>query len=251
VTLKLIAQRLLRAAWVVLAFVAGLLIITLTSMVIKHVAPVRGRKFLLTTKRLWCVSLVWILGVRIKRQGQQMAAPGLMVSNHISWLDIIVLGTQGHVSFVAKQEVAEWPVVGYLAGRSGTLFLRRGDRDSAREVSAEMSARIRAGEFVVFFPEGTSSNGASVLRFHGRLFQPALDAGVDVQAIGIAYRGAAHSVVPFVGDDEFLPNLWRVMALPEIQVDLYFCPPVASVNQDRKGLADCTHQQIRDALHLD
>lgn len=233
-----------------LAFMAGFLIITCISLFLRPMDPDTAEQALRRSKRLWCAWLIKILGVHIRQHGTAMPQCGLLVCNHISWLDIIVLGAQGQFSFVSKHEVAEWPVVGYLAERAGTLFLRRGNRDSARDICNAMTQRLNRGEYMAFFPEGTSSTGSSVLRFHNRLFQVAIDAGVQVQATALAYRGTAHTVVPFVGDDEFLPHLWQVLALPEIQVDLFFCEPISTEHQDRKALAEHTRAQITEALQL-
>lgn len=246
--LKPTSQRLLRAAGVVLAFIAGFLLTASITFLLKPLAPERATRRIYRAKRLWCRVLLRILGVRVRQQGQVMPSPGLVVSNHVSWLDIIVLGAQGDLNFVSKHEVAEWPVVGYLASHTGTLFLRRGNRDSSREILDAMTRRLLLGEYMVFFPEGTSTTGTSVLRFHNRLFQAALDAGVDVQAVSLSYREAATTVVPFVGDDEFLPHLWQVLALPDIPVDLSWCDPVPPENQDRKSLASLTHTQVSAAV---
>lgn len=241
-------RRLLRATGVVIAFLIGLLITATVSVLLKPVAPGFAGRILRTAKRLWCIYVCAMLGVRIRQRGTPLSTPGLTVSNHISWLDIIILGALGPFGFVSKHEVAEWPVVGYLARRTGTLFLQRGDRESTRRVTDDMTSRLKNGDFLVFFPEGTSSPGTCVLRFHARLFQPALDAGVDVQAVGIAYRDASRSIAPFVGDDEFLPHLWQVMALDDIPVDVIFCEPLKTEQQNRKTLSEHTHRQVVDAL---
>lgn len=242
-------RRLFRATAVVLAFLIGVLITSTLPFLLSPLAPKKANRILKSFVQAWCKNVRSALGVRIRQQGvSPMDTPGLIVSNHISWLDIIVLGSTGPFAFVSKYEVAEWPVVGYLAIQAGTLFLRRGDRESTRAVCSDMTARLTGGDHLVFFPEGTSSPGTSVLRFHARLFQAALDAGVEVQAVGIAYRNEAGTVVPFVGDDEFLPHLWRVMALPRIEVDLFFCEPLPTEALDRKKLSELTYQQIVTAL---
>ena len=249
-TLIPILRRLPRATGVAIAFIVGILITGSVSLVLKPLAPNRADRLLKSAKQRWCTYICNVLGVRIRQHGNLLPTSGLIVSNHISWLDIIVLGALGPFGFVSKYEVVEWPVVGYLASQTGTLFLRRGDRDSTRLIASDMTSRLRSGDYLVFFPEGTSTSGADVLRFHASLFQPALNAAVAVQAAGIAYRDAAHTVVPFVGDDEFLPHLWQVMALPHITVDVFFCEPVTTGQTDRKALSELTHRQIVAALRL-
>lgn len=238
----------LKAGLIGLAFLAGLFAVT----VVFPAAEVCGRS---RADRLrgriavhWYGSLARILNLRIRRVGMPLANPGLLVANHVSWLDIVVLGSQAPVDFIAKQEVAEWPVVGYLGRHVGTLFVRRGDPASTRRTGEEMVWRLRRGRRLALFPEGTSSSGEAVLRFHARLFQPALLAHVPVQAVAIAYRAEAGRFAPFVGDDAFLPHLWRLLALRAIEVDLVFHAPIPTGRSDRNTLAGLTRGQITDAL---
>ena len=184
----------------------------------------------------WHLLLTKALKIRIHRSGHIMPPPGLFVSNHISWLDIVILGSQGSFNFISKYEVAEWPVIGFLAKQSGTLFVRRGDHHSTQSTAEEMIWRLRRGRHLVLFPEGTSSPCNQVLRFHARLFQPALLANVPIQAVGLAYRNDAKVLAPFVGDDDFLPHLWRILALNQIDVELFFCEPAPAGRFDRTGL---------------
>lgn len=238
----------LKAFLIALAFLAGL-------FAVSCLFPAAGLCGARAAERLrgriaiaWYSLLARILNVKVRRTGATMATPGLTVGNHISWLDIVVLGAQAPFNFIAKREVAEWPVVGYLGRRVGTLFVSRGDRDSTLDTAEEMTWRLRRGRRLLLFPEGTSSRGDTVLRFHARLFQPALLAQAPVQAVAIAYRGEAAQLAPFVGDDDFLPHLWRLLALPEIEVDLVFFPPVAPGKFDRDGLSRHTRAQIAGAL---
>ena len=199
----------------------------------------------------WYASLLRVLRVRVAAHGRSAQEAGLCVANHLSWLDIVVLGAHRPLIFVAKSEVGEWPLVGFMARRIGTLLVRRGDIGSSRAVAERMTRLLRERRSVALFPEGTSTDGAQVLRFHPRLFGPAVRAGTPVQAIAIAYRGqhAMHRV-PFVGDDEFLPHLWRVLELPQIEAELSFCPPVAAGAIGRDASAELTRQQIVQSLAI-
>ncbi len=241
-------QQYLRAFLIGLAFLVGLWAITILVPAVGLLSPqimdrVRGRVAV-----YWYRSLARILNLRIRRIGQVMEMPGLVVGNHVSWLDIVVLGAQAPFDFIAKQEVAEWPVVGYLGRRAGTLFLRRGDPESTHEAAEEMVWRLRRGRRLMLFPEGTSSSGEEVLKFHARLFQPALLAQVPVQAVAIRYGGEARNLAPFIGDDDFLPHLWRLMALRTIEVDLVFCPRLDPGKFNRSTLAQHTRSQIEAVL---
>lgn len=234
----------LKAFLIALTFLAGLIAVSVVFPAVglfgaKLANRLRGRIAV-----HWYNVLARILNLHIRRQGSAMTPPGLTVGNHISWLDIVVLGTQAPFDFIAKREVAEWPVVGYLGRRVGTLFVRRGDRDSTLNTAEDMVWRLKRGRRLLLFPEGTSTVGHTVLRFHARLFQPAVLAQVPVQAVTLAYRGAAAESAPFVGDDDFLPHLWRLLALPRIDVDLVFHPAIPPGASDRDALARQTRGQI-------
>jgi 1-acyl-sn-glycerol-3-phosphate acyltransferase len=242
-------RRFLKAILVGLMFLAGLSIVTAVFPLLEWCGFRKAERLKGLIARGWYSLLTKILNVRVRRFGKAMQSPGLTVSNHISWLDIVILGAQGPFNFVSKREVAEWPIVGYLARQSGTLFVRRGDRDSTRITAEEMTWRLRRGQHLVLFPEGTSSRGDQILRFHARLYQPAVLANTPVQAVAIAYRGETGAAAPFVGDDDFLPHLWRMLGLSAIDVDLFFCEPIPTDGFDRGGLAQRTRGQIVEALN--
>ena len=135
----------------------------------------------------WHNRLADILGVNITVSGHRPQAPALIVSNHISWLDIIVLGGLTHTDFLSKYEVRKWPVVGWLAARAGTVFIRRGD-GQAGEISRHIADRLRKQGLLTLFPEGTTTDGRSVRPFFSRLFAAAIDTGTDVVPVALRYH---------------------------------------------------------------
>ncbi len=147
----------------------------------------------------WLRRLASILNLEVEVQGEPVAAPALWVSNHVSWMDIPVLGGVRAINFLSKAEVARWPLVGRLAQAAGTLFIQRGSGDS-EQVRAAMADALRGGRNVLFFPEGTTTDGHNVRRFFPKLFQAAIDAGCPVQPMVICYRDGAglHPVAPFI-----------------------------------------------------
>ena len=177
----------------------------------------------------------------------------MFVANHISWLDIFCIAAVCPTHFLAKQEVAAWPLFGWLSRRAGTAFIRRGGERGAAEATEQLVWRLRRGERVLVFPEGTSTAGESVRRFYPRLFQAALLARCPVQAIALRYPrpGGINRAVPFVGDDKLLPHLWRLLGEPAVDVLLCFgtvhAPPYCS----RDRLARLTHLEISSLLAMD
>ena len=154
-----------------------------------------------------------ILGVRARAGGAQPLRDGpvLVVANHVSWLDVYLLNAVlGGARHVAKSEVARWPVAGAIARGFGTFFHARGNFRDAARVKDAVAAALRAGERVVVFPEGTTSEGDDVGRFHAAFFQAAVDARVPVQAVAVRYPGAGGRPDPaaaFVGDMTFVASL--------------------------------------------
>jgi len=208
-----------------------------------------------------------ILGVTIHCHG--MVAddrPVLLVSNHISWLDIIVLSAVAPVSFVAKSEVGTWPFISWLAKLQGTMFVNREDRRSAGGTAREIMARLRDGDHIVIFAEGTSSDGNVVLPFKTSLFAAAkprgegahdLQHGIYVQSIAIAYthqQGLAlcrrgRPIVAWYGDMDIASHAWELFKRGPLDVSLRIGPPAElEAFKDRKALARHTEREVRGAV---
>lgn len=246
-----------RAALIGLMFAAGMAAVGLLFPVFRCLPLSPARRLEGAVQVAWYRGLLSILGVKVRVSGSPCADAVLWVSNHVSWLDIVLLGACRPLTFVAKREVGNWPLVGFLAKGTGTLLVRRGDLSSSGLVADRMTWLLRQGQAVALFPEGTSSTGATVLRFHARLFGPAVRVGARVQPVAIRYYGAGSEHVPFVGEDDFLPHLWRLIGERRIAVALSFCPPVAASGKARDELAVLTRSHVVSELggepadHLD
>lgn len=196
----------------------------------------------------WSRGLCWILGVRLQLKGTAHPGATLLVANHISWLDIFCIAAVCPTQFLAKQEVAEWPLFGWLCRRAGTAFIRRGGDNGAGEAMEQLVWRLRQGERALVFPEGTSTTGETVRRFHPRLFQSAILARCPVQAIALRYPQAdgVNRLVPFVDDDELLPHLWRLLGEARIEAELHFGEIHQPPHSSRDALARQTQAEISD-----
>jgi 1-acyl-sn-glycerol-3-phosphate acyltransferase len=197
------------------------------------------------TLRLLCVDVV-VRGARPAAHG-----PLLVVANHVSWLDVYALNTIAGSRYVAKSEVATWPLAGGIACGFRTFFIRRASCRDAARVKDQVAAALRDGERVVVFPEGTTTDGAAVGRFHAALFQAAIDARVPVQAVAIRYRqadGTGEPAAAFVGDMTFLASLRRVLRRPQITAELTFGAIVHTDGRTRRELVRLTHGFVSLAL---
>lgn len=204
-----------------------------------------------------------VLGIRVETYGRPpVEGPLLIVSNHVSWLDIVVLSAVAPVSFVAKKEVASWPFFGSLARLQRTVFVDRERRHATGNSRNDMQARLRAGDILVLFPEGTSSDGRRVLPFKSSFFGAADIDGVLVQPVSIAYRGQRNlpmnrRLMPsyaWYGDMDLAPHLLQALATGPIEVAVICHPPLSlSGELTRKALARHAEQQVRrgvaGALH--
>lgn len=202
-----------------------------------------------------CRAALPLLGLRFRQQGRPMRHPGAVVANHASWLDIFVLNACSPVQFVAKADVARWPGIGTLARLTGTLFIRRDARDSVAQQKA-MEERIRAGQRLVFFPEGTSSDGRRVLPFKSTLFQAFFADGLAeamwLQPVTVIYRAPAGQDPRFYGwwgETAFGPHLAQVLAFPGGEVEAIFHPPLRVRDfSSRKNLAAASEATVRGTL---
>ena len=201
------------------------------------------RPEILRAKRRWCLRFLAILGVELHVYGPLRAGPMLLVSNHVSWLDIPVIAAARPCYFLSKAEVSEWPVIGWLARAVGTLFIRRGGGES-RAKTTEIRARLARGHGILVFPEGTTTDGTRVRRFFPQLFAAAGD-DTPVQTVAVRYRdeqGRLDSSVPFINDDEFHHHLWRLLGRRRIVVELTFGAPLPP--DEPRALARAARERI-------
>ncbi|EDN68558.1 Phospholipid/glycerol acyltransferase [Beggiatoa sp. PS] len=155
--------------------------------------------------------------------------------------------------FLSKQEIQNWPILGWLVERVGTLFIRRGEFGASKQVSNVISEALRKNSNVLFFPEGTSTDGTNVRRFHARLFQAAIDTGVLVQPIALRYRQGENIslIIPYIGNDTLLGNLWRVLGETGLRVEIWFCPPISAHEKKRRDLSDYAQAQVLKVIMKD
>jgi 1-acyl-sn-glycerol-3-phosphate acyltransferase len=196
--------------------------------------------------RHWSAVIVRCFGFRIRRFGTPLAGGVLNVANHVSWLDTVLMHSARPVNFVAKSEIAGWPLVGWLASRAGTIFHRRGSTDSMNVVMARVVEHLRAGEPVGVFPEGGSGQGDKVGVFHARIFQTALDAGVPVQPVALRYglHGRQDPRVPFGVNESFFSNFLRLLGGPSLDAEIHFLDPVPAMPDARRRMAEESRARI-------
>jgi 1-acyl-sn-glycerol-3-phosphate acyltransferase len=202
--------------------------------------------------RWFLARLAAALPFRLAVHGELPRAPMLWVSNHVSWTDIPLLGMLTPLSFLSKAEVRSWPLAGWLAQQAGTLFIRRGAGDGGL-LNRQLGRHLQRGRQLLIFPEGTTGDGQALRTFHGRLLSSAIDSGVALQPVAIRYRrdGAPCRLAPFIGDDDLLSHLLRLLGGDVAEVQIQLLPPIDSTALNRNQLARRAHAAIAAALYGD
>lgn len=202
----------------------------------------------------WSEQLLAILAVAARVEGE-VARGGNVVfaANHVSWIDIFVIDAQAPSRFIAKSELAAWPLAGRLMRDTGTLFIERARRADTRRINEAATAVLARGANLAVFPEGTTTDGTTLLKFHGSLLQPAIDSLGYVQPIALRYTylDGSHSLAPeYAGDTTFARSFWRICGARGHVVEVIANPPVAAVAHTRRQLADLSEAAIRGALAM-
>ncbi len=206
-----------------------------------------------------CQGALWLIGIDHGLTGKPMTGTGAIVANHSSWLDIFTLNACGRLVFVSKAEVADWPGIGWLARATGTVFITRKTAEAGHH-RALILDRLQQGQTLLFFPEGTSTDGRQVLPFKSALFAAFFDdglpGGVRVQPASVFYtapEGAPDVLYGWWGDMEFASHLLQLLARPvHGRVHVTFGDPIPVANvPDRKALARRSEEAVRKAMPED
>lgn len=200
--------------------------------------------------QLWAAQMLQIFGIRLVRRGHALArGPVLLVANHISWLDILVMHASGYCRFISKADVRRWPLVGVMADRAGTLFIERESRRDAHRLVHHMVERLQAGEVLAVFPEGTTGDGLELKPFHANLIQAAISAQAPVQPVALRFidgrTGELSHAPRFIGDDTLLSSVLKTLRARHLQAEVTVGEPEHHGGRDRRTWA----QQLRERVH--
>lgn len=250
-------RRFWRLSAMVVLLIGGLLTVLL-------VFPFFARPAHRNMIRRWSGMVLWVCGIDPEINlhgthpdaGQRDAVSDghLIVANHVSWLDIVVINHFCATRFVAKAEIGRWPLVGLLVGRAGTIFIERGRRSAVFQVLNKMAWHLKHHDPVGVFPEGTTTTGDELLPFHSNLIQAAVQAQRPVLPIALQYldsTGQRAQAVTFIGDTTFMESVWRVCGSPRIRCRVFVLTPVSTNNgQTRRRIADEVRSRISRQLGL-
>lgn len=203
----------------------------------------------------WSIKLLALCRVELRvmhDHGAQDAPRALIVANHVSWLDIFVINSMHPCRFVAKSDIRDWPLIGWLCEKTGTIFISRGKLRDVRRIYQGLVTSLHAGEHVAFFPEGTTAAQGTLLPFHANLFEAAIEAEVPVQPYALRYldqQGRIHPAADFIGDMTFAQSMRTILSASPMTAQLMLLPPIATSGAShRRELADAAHHAIASAL---
>jgi 1-acyl-sn-glycerol-3-phosphate acyltransferase len=203
--------------------------------------------------QVWQRRMLEILGVQLRVSGEPPArGPVLLVANHISWLDILVMHAARHCRFVSKSEIRHWPLLGTLSTGSGTLYIEREKRRDAMRVVHHMAESLKDGDIVAVFPEGTTGNGRELLPFHANLIQAAISSGAPVQPVALRFldpvTGAQSNRPQYLENDTLVGSVWRTLAGPPILAEVRYGEPQAADGRDRREWAADLRSSVETLL---
>lgn len=231
--------RALRWMRLLLHVVQGLLV---TTFVYPRVAPrTRAR-----ITQSWAKKLLQILNIVLDAHGAVPSADDnkhsklFVVANHVSWLDIFVINAAQPSRFVAKSEIRDWPLAGWLVEAAGTIFVHRTRRSDTARINREIHDALEVGDTVAIFPEGTTTAGDRLLRFHTSLFEPAVANSADISPAAIGYRnerGEPTSSVAFIGETSFSQSMTNIIGTPRVIAHITFAPVISTHQRNRREVA--------------
>jgi 1-acyl-sn-glycerol-3-phosphate acyltransferase len=206
-------------------------------------------------KKRWSLKLLSILSVSVRETNEIASLPErcMFVLNHISWLDIFVVDATFPATFVAKSEISRWPVAGWLCTLVGTIYIEQGKRAGARRAREQIANELARGTLVAICPEGTTTFGDSLGRFHAALFQPAIDAEATIQLLALRYvddSGRHTRSAGYVGDTSFLQSLWTILSTPRMVAEMTAAGRFAARDQTRRTMAESSERAIARALGI-
>lgn len=206
----------------------------------------KGKKLI----QWWSRRATDILGLSITHKGKLNLSTSLFVANHISFLDIIILSSMFPVTFLSKSTIRYWPVFGFIAAGFGVIFIQRNNKRVLNSITNSLTTALKQNRSLVLFPEGTTTIGKTVGKFHPSLFQAAINAGKPVQPVALRYHrnGEFDETAAYIGKDNFIVILISIMAKDKTEVEVTVCDEIDSYNLNRRELSDKSYNVINQVV---
>ena len=202
----------------------------------------------------WCGGLLRAFHIKVKTFGSLPPAgtQGVMfVANHVSWADIHALNSMIPLRFVAKSDIKDWPIFGYLVTKANTLFIDRSKRQAAGRIVETVSNSLKAGDNLCYFPEGTTSDGTHMFAFKSSVLQAAINAKSQIWPVAIRYintDGSINTEMAYAGDTSMIDSMRQVIAQKNALVELHFLAPMQAYGRNRREITGAAFQAIKAKL---
>ncbi len=205
----------------------------------------------------WSAKLLCILNVSVRQEGSAPDPHGaatMIVANHISWVDVFVVASVQPMRFIAKSEVRDWPGAGWIAERAGTIFIRRARRHDTARINHQVHEALADGDCVGLFPEGTTTEGDRLLKFHSSLFEPAIVNAARIHPAAIRYEhpdGAPCRAMAYAGERTFMQSLGLIIRQRSVVARLAFAEAIEPAGSHRRTAARIAHARVASLLGMD
>lgn len=199
--------------------------------------------------QVWSQTVLRAMGITLVVHGAPVVSgPALLVANHLSWLDIVVMHAARHCRFISKSDIKRWPLIGRMAGGAGTLFIERASKRDAHRVVHQMAERLAQGDVLAVFPEGTTGDGISLKPFHANLLQAAVSADAPVQPLALRFvdadTGQTSFAPRYIDDDALLVSVWQTLGVKNLRVDVVFGELQRCDGRSRRSWAADLQQEV-------
>lgn len=205
----------------------------------------------------WSGKLLRILNVSTRVEGRAPRtrdAAAMMVANHVSWVDVFLVSSVRPTRFIAKSEIRDWPVAGWIAERAGTIFIRRARRHDTARINQQVHEALAKGDCVGLFPEGTTTEGDRLLKFHTSLFEPALANAARLHPLAIRYEhpdGTPCRAMAYAGELSFMQSLALIIRQRSVVARIAFAEAIEPGGLDRRAAAHIARERVANLLGLD
>lgn len=206
--------------------------------------------------RRWSLQLLGLCKVRVKildRRGGQIVDHALIIANHVSWLDIFVINSWQACHFVAKSDIRQWPIAGWLSAQAGTIFLARGKQREVRRIYEGLVHQLKDRKRIAFFPEGTTGAQGGILAFHANLFEAAIEAQLPILPFAVRYvdaQGQLHPAAEFIGEMTFAQSMKLILEADEIIAELIQLPSIPTDGAHRRDVAQVAREAVARGLGI-
>ena len=203
--------------------------------------------------QVWAKAMLPLAGIELVVSGAPVAnGPALLVANHLSWLDLVVMHASRYCRFVSKSDIRHWPLVGVLAGGAGTLYIQRESRRDAHRVVHHMTERLRQGDVLAVFPEGTTGDGIKLKPFHANLLQAAISSNTCVQPVALRFvdadTGQTSFAPRYIDDDSIFVSIWETLSVPRLRAEVIFGEAQYCGGRDRRQWAVDLQKEVERLL---